>query len=528
MTKTNAGTCPDLNCYDTDKTRPWFVQTDIATGACSAEKFYRGSKQCVCDTAGTSVTKFCVDGANNYVKGDTFAPSTDPADQCNYLRKDYINYNTAVNLITGKNENDDYFCCTEENVNQLFDAWSSWDDSACVVDGNTCGCVNDGENGCGLQTRRRALKCPDFKVDDTTCPCVEVRKCDLPKCPKQGPWSGTSTCQLDASLDNRNFQVRQCCNTDAAYRLPWDFTGGNQFSKNGCDWCPCNDQVSTSPVGAVCGAFDTDCDGLIWGDWGECDLGGDVCGVGTQARMRKCGAHTTLEAVMNHCYNPRVRRHKGAAAVMTADPDYYELRSCAVPCPNYSSWTACSGSPGQAGMQIRFDLDDSTRYDVKSCVSGLGGVMKSPETHFGECNVACGVGKRHKIVHDFTTGVTSIVEEDCEMAACTAEIFECPEIVVVTTTTIAPTVSIIVEPTVPVIVVETNTTQEVEVPVTEVITKPIEDNNVVVNPVTIGVDAGDIVVSDSAAALATELITSTSSAIRVAVSVGFAILAILI
>ena len=78
---------------------------------------------------------------------------------------------------------------------------------------------------------------------------------------------------------------------------------------------------------------------------------------------------------------------------MTDHPDYYEVRECFVACPNYGPWTACSGAPGQSGMQIRFDLDHVEKYDVKSCVSGLVGAMKDPETHFGECNVACGKGR---------------------------------------------------------------------------------------------------------------------------------------
>ena len=155
--ETNAGTCPEPNCYDTDKTQPWFVQT-AADGSCSANKIYKGSKKCVCDDTGASTTVKCVDGTTEYTEGQSFAPSTDPADRCDYLRKDYINYNEYVNLITGKNNDDDYFCCTEENVDQLFDQWSNWDDSPCVIEGNTCGCVNDGEESCGLKTRRRSLK----------------------------------------------------------------------------------------------------------------------------------------------------------------------------------------------------------------------------------------------------------------------------------------------------------------------------------------------------------------------------------
>merc|ERR1712099_144452 len=94
--------------------------------------------------------------------------------------------------------------------------------------------------------------------------------------------------------------------------------------------------------------------------------------------------------------------------------------------------------------------------------------MGDPETHFGECNVACGTGTRHKIVHDFSTGVTSITEEACDMPACTAEINVCPEIEgVATTTTAAPVV-----------------VDEAEVPV---VTEEAAVNNVVI---TVGATVG--------------------------------------
>ena len=46
-----------------------------------------------------------------------------------------------------------------------------------------------------------------------------------------------------------------------------------------------------------------------------------MCGVGTQSRIRKCPGFTIYEDVQNHCYNPRVRRHKDAPALMTNDPE---------------------------------------------------------------------------------------------------------------------------------------------------------------------------------------------------------------
>ena len=73
-----------------------------------------------------------------------------------------------------KANTDNYYCCTADNVNELFNQWSEW--GACEItriptlvgnntnnDANTCGCVNDGEETCGRQIRKRDLKCPEVR-----------------------------------------------------------------------------------------------------------------------------------------------------------------------------------------------------------------------------------------------------------------------------------------------------------------------------------------------------------------------------
>ena len=64
-----------------------------------------------------------------------------------------------------KANTDNYYCCTADNVDKLFKQWSEW--GACEItgnnDANTCGCVNDGEETCGRQIRKRDLKCPEVR-----------------------------------------------------------------------------------------------------------------------------------------------------------------------------------------------------------------------------------------------------------------------------------------------------------------------------------------------------------------------------
>ena len=164
-------------------------------------------------------------------------------------------------------------------------------------------------------------------------------------------------------------------------------------------------------------------------------------------------------------------------------------------------------------MQIRFYLDHIEKYDVKSCVSGLFGVMKDPETHFGECNVACGKGKRHKIVHDFSTGVTSITEEDCDMPECTAEIESCPVVVTVAATTPAPVAETTAAPdaqttasAAPIVATTTTVKVEPEIPDVVVTTVP---TTVRVGGVTVGtndVGTNDVIVDTAVTAVLGETI----------------------
>ena len=169
-------------------------------------------------------------------------------------------------------------------------------------------------------------------------------------------------------------------------------------------------------------------------------------------------------------------------------------------------WTACSGAPGKSGMQIRFDLDHVEKYDVKSCVSGLFGVMKDPETHFGECNVACGKGKRHKIVHDFSTGVTSITEEDCDMPELKLQ--SCSVFVTVAATTAAPVAETTAAPVSQTTasaapIVETTTTVKVEPEVPDVVVTTVP-TTVRVGGVTVGtndVGTNDVIVDTAVTAV---------------------------
>ena len=63
---------------------------------CEVSKLPRSSKQCVCDTTGTSTTKFCTDNAGvQYNQGDIFG--ADPtAPMCEYTRGEYITFNEQL------------------------------------------------------------------------------------------------------------------------------------------------------------------------------------------------------------------------------------------------------------------------------------------------------------------------------------------------------------------------------------------------------------------------------------------------
>ena len=164
--KTNSNTCPVLDCSNEDFTMPWNINYE----SCSVSELPKSSKQCVCDNASTSVK--CTENGKDYVEGDIFGADQN-GPKCEYLRKDNIAFNEVLGLIDGKSDNDNYYCCTEANVDKLYTQWSDW--GACEITGNTdankCGCVNAGEETCGRQIRKRNLKCPEvrFRLNSPEC-----------------------------------------------------------------------------------------------------------------------------------------------------------------------------------------------------------------------------------------------------------------------------------------------------------------------------------------------------------------------
>ena len=177
---------------------PWFLSVTESgvdangdkTYACApGDEIYENEETCECDDTGTSVVVSCTKNGLTYSEGDKIAQS---GPLCSYQRQDYINYNEALAQIAGKAGTDPYYCCTEDNVDDLFHSWEAWSTcefSESTTDPNSCGCTSDPSKTCGLQTRRRRPKCSDAKVDDSTCPCVETQKCEMPLCPVQGQGS---------------------------------------------------------------------------------------------------------------------------------------------------------------------------------------------------------------------------------------------------------------------------------------------------------------------------------------------------
>ena len=121
---------------------------------------------------------------------------------------------------------------------------------------------------------------------------------------------------------------------------------------------------------------------------------GSPCGVGLRSRLRKCGSYTTFEDVENMCYNPWVKRTGNGVPDMKNHPDYYQSEKCYVQCPMWGPWTPCTAPPGGFGIKIRFDQSDPSIQDVMQCSTDFR--PKEPETHYGPCNTACGIGKRQK------------------------------------------------------------------------------------------------------------------------------------
>lgn len=275
-----------------------------------------------------------------------------------------------------------------------------------------------------MRTRKRDLKCPEFQIDETHCPCVEVEKCHLPVCPSGGVPKATQSCKLSATkTDHFDYGVSQC---KASQVL--NYANGFQLSVAGdatCDYCACDGQVTSTDTAPVCSKFDTDCDGLIWQDWGACVLPeGSTCGVGEQSRLRQCGGYTTFDDVKNMCYDPWVKRT--GAGEMSDNLEYYESVPCVVACPAWGPWTPCSAVPGGVGVQMRFDQSDPSNQDVRQCSVGATGT-KPDEVHYGPCNAVCGSGTRQKITYNFLGGAAVVTTEACDTGvACAAATNVCP------------------------------------------------------------------------------------------------------
>lgn len=420
VTETNDNNCPTMDCNNDEFTLPWNIDYE----KCEVSKLPRSSKQCVCDTTNNSKTKFCTDDDGvKYQKGDIFGADT-TAPMCEYTRGEYISFNEQLSLINGKSDADPYYCCNEKNVQFLFKQWGEW--GSCEIDGVTCGCVDAGNDNCGMQTRKRDLKCPEFKIDETHCPCVEVRKCHLPECPSGGPPKVTQSCKLSATKDDHyDYSVSQCSAAQSKHTL--NYQNFYQLITSGtCEYCKCDEQVKTFKTTSVCTKFDTDCDGLIWQDWGECVLSeGSSCGVGSRSRLRKCGLYTTFDDVKNMCYDPWVKRNGGVGELAT-NLDYYQTEECYVQCPVWGPWTPCSAVPGGVGVQMRFETSNPANQDIRQCsISSTG--PKEDEVHYGPCNAECGSGFRQKITYSFLGGAAIVTTEECNTGvACAPVASSCP------------------------------------------------------------------------------------------------------
>ena len=361
--KDKTGNCPVLNCANTsNKNLPWFItittttENGITTHDCKpGDPVYRDSKVCECDS--TSTSPVCVENGVTYQKDAVITSNNDPTKICQYPREDYINYNEAVAAVFGKGNSDPYFCCTKELEADLFEPWTAWDKCTprdTTIDPNGCGCTMNGDGiGCGLQTRRRSPKCAEYKVDDTVCPCVETKKCDIPKCPIQGPPKPVSACAFNPTdvASYKFYSASQCDSSDCSTYKP-NSLYSNLFQYNSATadttcqgFCQCAAQVSQQTALVSCTPFDKDCHNLVWAEWGICDV--KKCGAGKQSRHRKCGGIMGNDAVAEHCYNPYVRRTLPQAQrsrKMADDPDYYEEKDCYVPCDDskWGPWTECS------------------------------------------------------------------------------------------------------------------------------------------------------------------------------------------
>ena len=372
--ETNTGVCQQPECYMDPNSRnrmPWFLRVipnhDSTTGyVCEAAgDIYQNGMQCVCDNSvdvntppnlrnvicTQNVTENGSWSIKTFNEGDTMV---EDGPLCKYKRKDYINYNELVSGINNKGDEDDFFCCTEEIEEYLYLPWSEWDTCDFVdhgADEKNCGCADDPDRRCGMQTRRRRLKCAEKRVDETTCPCVETRKCMMPVCPKQDPFHATPIpCKfhyessVTAALSYRAQQCRarewevmregvdpEMIHFD--HRVSWllpdlfysqnadQYVGPsyqsvdnwhnlnrpvmNRFgsqSHGECSWCKCDQQIQTQQSTNQCGLFKENCwspqgvnygcGNLEWAAWGQCRPDHHhkdaTCGMGIRERTRVC------------------------------------------------------------------------------------------------------------------------------------------------------------------------------------------------------------------------------------------------
>ena len=447
---TQAVTCPPLDCYDTNKDKPWFLTAvksgELADGSdlfkCTpGSPIYKSSQACKCDSSSTTAT--CTVNGASYKLDDIISDSNVT---CDYLRKDYINYNAVFDGINGKGDNDSYFCCTEEIERELFTPWAEWSECKSSPEKNICGCAKDPDDCFGTQMRKRRTKCEgDHKVDDTTCPCIESRKCDLPLCPTSEKTNSPEICEFNPVKlgTSVSYSVSQCKVQSADFTVnpfsaTYQLTG--EVDDEECRFCPCSEAVVSSSTTFACGRFQHKCDErgvdhLIWEEWSGCESINGACGIGMRSRIRKCDGFNGVNDVESYCYNPTVLRTMPyeQAVKMTDNPDYFESEECYDTCPDdffqYTPWTECSSEFGQ-GVQMRSVVGNSNIMETRACQDEV----VQPKTGrsdpvYTECDATCGDGTRKKMTMNYDTMAFEVVDEPCKIKDCPTPVeLECPAI----------------------------------------------------------------------------------------------------
>ena len=447
----NQGDCEQPKCYMTNKAQPWFInvsnerlngQGDKVWDCEQAGTIYQNGRRCVCDDTITADTPeedrkttcdvTADDGTvTKYVAGD--AMSSD-GPQCEYKRKDYINFNELVSGIPNKGDEDDFYCCTEEIEDQLYQQWMNWDDCDFVdrdTDKDECGCTDNPDERCGMQTRRRKLKCDSMRVDETTCPCVETRKCMMPVCPEQKDYNPSpEPCKFhyhSGVTPALSYKARQCAartwksmtdddvHMTRDYRRFWElpdlfysqndeqYVGVHNSEK--CSWCKCDQQIEKQDSNNQCGIFKESCcspQGVHeWAAWDECKPNHDeaTCGLGIRERTRLCfdAANNEIfgaDEVDARCYIPNIRRMVPAAEMknMRDDSEFYQKQECYAPCPDdlvkWSSWGPCTTGKGM-GMRLRHGNELHKAKHAARHHKGQrdGSVKEDRHTQVDECDI---------------------------------------------------------------------------------------------------------------------------------------------